>query len=371
YDSNNRFLAVAFYEPASPIRLRIVSREAGRAVDEAFWKARFDSCVEMRKHAFDDERTNGYRLIHGESEGWPGLVLDRYAETGVLKLYSAAWFLLLPTLVELVRGVGVERVVLRMSRNLAEQARTIPNFKELRAPGGEATPGVMVEDGIVLSGPPVERPVVFRENGLLFEADVLRGQKTGFFLDQRDNRLFTSELRPMKDLLNVFSFSGGFSVYAAAAGAASVTNLDISAHALASAERNLKLNASRPAVAACKLHQVQADAFEWLEQRGPSYDVVVLDPPSLAKREQERGRALEAYKRLAVLGAARVRPGGTLVAASCSAHVSQEEFFSAVLQSLSGTRRSFRELSRTGHPIDHPATFREAQYLKCIYLQMD
>jgi 23S rRNA (cytosine1962-C5)-methyltransferase len=170
--------------------------------------------------------------------------------------------------------------------------------------------------------------------------------------------------------LNAFSFSGGFSVYAARGGAKSVTDLDISAHALAAAQRNFALNQSVPGVVSCRYETIQADAFAWLEGNSARrFDLVVLDPPSLAKREVERPGALEAYERLAGYGIGHLRRGGVLVAASCSAHVRTSEFFEALRQAATRSGRRFEELATTGHPPDHPATFAEAHYLKCVYLR--
>jgi 23S rRNA (cytosine1962-C5)-methyltransferase len=208
------------------------------------------------------------------------------------------------------------------------------------------------------------------ENGLRFEADVLRGQKTGFFLDQRENRREVRGLAAGRDVLNLFSFTGGFSVYAADGGAASACSVDISEHALEGARRHFALNAERPVVARCRHETVQADVFEWLREKSArQFDLVVLDPPSLAKREPERAGAIEAYARLMAGSLARLNRGGVLAAASCSAHVSTEEFFNLTLETARKSGRRFAELKRTGHAADHPAAFAEAQYLKCIYLR--
>ncbi|HEY3167499.1 MAG TPA: class I SAM-dependent methyltransferase, partial [Candidatus Binatia bacterium] len=212
--------------------------------------------------------------------------------------------------------------------------------------------------------------VTFLESGLCFEADVVQGQKTGFFLDQRENRRAVESLALDRDVLNAFSFTGGFSVYAARGGARSVTDLDISRSALAEARRNHALNRHLANIASCRHEMIRADAFEWIEQ-GPKlgFDLVILDPPSLAKRESERSRAIQAYCKLANGASLRLKRGGILVAASCSAHVSEEEFFTAVRQAMKASGRKVTELRTTNHGSDHPATFPEAHYLKCIYLR--
>jgi 23S rRNA (cytosine1962-C5)-methyltransferase len=170
-------------------------------------------------------------------------------------------------------------------------------------------------------------------------------------------------------VLNAFSFSGGFSLYAARGGARHVTDLDISPHALESSRRNWKLNEGLPGVISCGREWVQGDTFDWLGQNaGKRYDLIILDPPSFAKKESDREGAIRAYTRLARLGASRLEPKGMLVCCSCSAHVRDSEFFEACAQGA-GAEGGFDEVSRTGHALDHPAGFREFTYLKALYLR--
>ena len=357
YDRKNRFLAVGLFDPDSPIRVRILHTGKPQTIDHAWWQARLKQAIARRRDLFDAQ-TTGYRLIHGESDGWPGLVLDRYDTTLVLKLYTAAWLPRLDdTLALLKEDVPGERVVLRLSRNIQSVAEG-----QFQRRDGEI---VFPERAVPEAG----APVTFLESGLRFEADVLRGQKTGFFLDQRENRREVETLAQDRRVLNAFSFSGGFSVYAARGGAAAVTDLDISAHALAAAQRNFALNQNVPGVAACHHDTAQGDAFEWLADSAAKFDLVVLDPPSLARRTTEREGALRAYERLATLGIARLAPGGILVAGSCSAHVPAEEFFEVVRRAAAKSGRKFTELKTLRHPPDHPATFKEGEYLKVIYLK--
>jgi 23S rRNA (cytosine1962-C5)-methyltransferase len=354
YDRKDRFLAIGLFDPDSPLRVRILHAGKPSTLDTDWWRRRLSETLARREGLFDDA-TNGYRLINGESDGWPALVLDRYAGTLSLKLYSAAWLRWLDEITPLILAdLRPERLVLRLSRNIQERAGSAFNRR----------------DGDLLFGPAPEGPVHFLEDGLTFEADVLRGQKTGFFLDQRDNRRAVAALAAGKEMLNAFSFSGGFSLHAARGGAKSAVDLDISAHALDGARRHFALNRANPAIAACRHETIQADAFDWIEaNRLRKFDLVVIDPPSLARRESERAGAIRAYARLATGGVAALRPGGILVAASCSAHVSAEEFFGVVRQAAVDSRRIFHELQVTGHPPDHPAGFPEAHYLKCIRLR--
>ncbi|HXI50717.1 MAG TPA: class I SAM-dependent methyltransferase [Candidatus Saccharimonadales bacterium] len=360
YDRNNQFLALGLFDPDSPIRVRILHAGKPRVLDAAWWQERLRAAL-ARRDGLCDEQTTACRWIHGESDDWPGLVLDRYDTTLALKLYTAAWLPRLEEVIALLQtSLQPAQIVLRLSRNI--QALAHEKFQR--------------SDGEVCSQPPGAGPaggmgrVCFLETGLRFEADVVKGQKTGFFLDQRENRRRVEGMAAGRRVLNAFSFSGGFSLYAARGGARSVTDLDISAHALESARRNFALNVAVASVAQCAHETVQADAFAWLEQgTDRKFDLIVLDPPSLARREAERAGALAAYGRLVASALRALSRGGRLVAASCSAHVAEAEFFEVVLREARLSGRLVRELDRTGHPPDHPAGFPEAAYLKCIYLE--
>jgi len=367
YDRKDEFLAIGLFDPESPIRVRVLHAGKARKLDETWWRSRWQQSLARRERLFDD-RTTAYRLIHGESDGWPGLVLDRYDSTYVLKLYTAAW---LPRLAEVVNLVHSDRqpqhLVLRLSRNIQLLANERFGLAEGSLPDVTSEPRHPSPPSL----PSRESSnVTFLETGLRFEAEVVKGQKTGFFLDQRENRRRVEALAAGRDVLNAFSFSGGFSLYAARGGARSVTDLDISAHALENARRNFALNRETAPVTRCRHERIQADAFAWLEQNSArQFDLIVLDPPSLAKREEDRAGAIQAYARLATSGIRALRKDGILVAASCSAHVSPEEFFDAIRGAVRKSGRKMVERETTGHPPDHPATFKEANYLKCIYFQ--
>ena len=300
YDKRDRFLAIGMYEAESPIRLRILHHGKPANLDRSWWLERAQNCLARREGDVLKPGTDGARLINGESEGFPGIVADKYAGTLVVKIYAAGWLAMWEEIESVFREVfSPDHLVLRMSRNVAERAGDFGIAEGFRGEVGEET-------------------VVFSENGIRFESAVLHGQKTGFFLDQRDNRARVELLAEGRDVLNVFSFSGGFSLYAARGGAKSVTDLDISSHALESASRNFSLNTG---IAGTERHAVQADAFRWMEEDGGKYDLIIVDPPSLAKRASEREGALRAYRRLNTRAMAKLRPGGILLAASCSAHV--------------------------------------------------
>lgn len=361
YDRQDRFLAIGLFDPDSPLRVRMIHAGKPVNVDETWWRGRLDNAIARRDGLFDGT-TTGYRLVHGESDGWPGLVLDRYGSAFVVKLYTQAWLprwgevkaLLQERLPAIAPGTAPTTLILRLSRNIQENAARDHGLADGQVVWGDAGSGLQS----------------FLESGLDLEAEVLRGQKTGFYLDQRDNRRRVESLAAGRTVLNVFSFTGGFSIYAARGGAISVTDLDISEHALSGSRNNFARNRHYPAVDQCHHECVQADAFDWLAApNAASFDLIVLDPPSLARREAEREGAIRAYGHLANASMRRLRPGGILLAASCSAHVTADEFFQAIRDSARATNRRFEEMEITGHPPDHPAGFPEAKYLKAIYLR--
>ncbi len=354
FDRKGRFLAIGLYAPASPIRVRVLAQGQPTTIDADWFLYKLETAAEQRQPLLQSN-TTGYRLVHGENDGLPGLVIDRYGETIVLKLYTTAW---VPHLPDLLRGLTAvtqpKRVVLRLSRFVQSQTDALFGLA----------------DGQLLLGQPLRNGVRFLENGLYFEADVARGQKTGFFLDQRDNRARVEKLAQGKRVLNVFAYTGGFSLYAARGGAKEVVSLDISQPALANAMRNFKLNRAHEAVAAAEHELLVGDAFLTMKQliaNRRRFEMVIIDPPAFAKRQDEVERAVSAYGRLVRLGLHLLRPDGILVMASCSSRVGAEEFFELVHKTALSAGRPLQEIERTGHALDHPITFPEGAYLKCLF----
>lgn len=358
FDRKGRFLAVGLYAPASPIRVRILARGQPTPINADWFLYKLETAAEQRLPLLPSN-TTGYRLVHGENDGLPGLVIDRYGESYVLKLYTTAWVPHLPDLlrglVQIGQAVGQpRRVVLRLSRFVQSQADALFGLAE----------------GQVLLGRPLRNGVRFLENGLYFEADVVQGQKTGFFLDQRDNRARVEKLAAGKRVLNVFAYTGGFSLYAARGGAREVVSLDISQPALANAMRNFKLNRAHEAVAAAEHELLVGDAFLTMKQliaNRRRFEMMIIDPPAFARRKEEIERAMSAYGRLVRLGLHLLRPGGILVMSSCSSRVSADQFFELVHKTALGVGRPLQEIERTGHALDHPITFPEGAYLKCLF----
>ena len=347
FDHKNRFLAIGLYDPTSPIRVKILQHHQPATIDGNWFAERLRAAAHIRQPLLA-LHTDGYRLVHGENDGLPGLVIDRYAGVLVLKLYTAAWLPHLRDLIPALQSVQpFDHLVLRLSRNM------------------ETSYGL--HDGTLLISGDLSMPVIFQENELRFAADVVHGHKTGFFFDQRDNRAQVRQLAHGRRVLDVFAYSGGFSVYAAAGGALSVTSLDASAPALQAAEENFVLN---PQIMAVQHHTFVSDAFEGLEALHSQYqqfDMVIVDPPSFAKSEAEVGRALAAYARLTRLALRLLEPGGVFVMASCSSRVAPATFFETVTQAAQESGHALREIVRTGHALDHPITFPEGEYLKCLF----
>lgn len=349
FDRKRRFLAAGLYDPSSPIRIKLLQHNNSATIDADFFQHKLQTAAQRRRPLVKTE-TSGYRLVHGENDGLPAFVVDRYADTLVIKLYSAAWFphlsQILPALDEICEA---SRWVLRLSRSVQE---------------GE-TYGL--HDGQVLRGERPTEPVQFTENGLTFAADILQGHKTGFFFDQRDNRYQVRQLAEGKRVLDLFSYNGGFALSAAAGGATSVLSVDISAPALESAKANFRLNRSRPDVAACDYHTLTADVFNALDNLDEEYDLVIVDPPSFANSADQIDSALHAYDRLTRAALRVTKRGGTLVAASCSSRISADAFFGAIQNAASKSGMTLYEIARTQHALDHPIGFPEGAYLKCLF----
>ncbi len=357
YNSKNKFLAIGLYDPFSAIRLRILQHGSPREIDAAFFSERIKKAFALRS-ALPGKKTSGYRVINGENDRMPGMVLDRYEDTAVLKLYTSAWIPFLDTLLPVLeKYLPVQRCVLRLSRNVQKTVEEISDFRE----------------GQVLFGPPLKAPVCFRENGLFFEVDVFEGQKTGFFLDQRDNRQRIRTMAKDKSVLNVFSYTGGFSVYAFAGGCRSVVEIDSNPWAIKTSRETFELNFPNKQFDTDSFQQLQRDAFIALKQlvaMKKSFDLVILDPPAFATNKKQKVKALITYSRLAESGALLTRPGGILFAASCSRHVTAKEFFKTVVSGVRSAGKTYEVIQKTGHAVDHPVLFPEGEYLKGIYLKV-
>lgn len=350
FNDKRRFLAVGLYDPTSAIRVRILQSRQPATINAAWFQNKLTSAARLRA-PLEEQNTSGYRLVHGENDGLPGLVIDRYAGALVLKLYTPAWIPHLKEFCEALAQVSpAGYLILRLNRSLQKQTEFLSGLK----------------DGMTLSLETPRNPILFKENGLVFESDLIHGQKTGFFLDQRDNRARVEKLSKGKSVLNVFAYTGGFSVYAARGGAKEVVSVDISAPALEAALRNMAHNG----LTTVSHETIAEDAFEVLARMASQkrlFDMVIVDPPMFAQSEKQIDAALSAYRKLTRLGLGVLRKGGTLVQASCSSRVDAESFFDSIHQISKEAGRKLTELERTGHAIDHPIGFKEGAYLKCLF----
>ena len=360
FDDKRHFVAIGLYDPTSSIRVRILQHRQPATINADWFQSKLTAAAHVRAPLKETD-TTGYRLVHGENDGFPGLILDRYAETLVLKLYTPAW---IPHLKEfcsaLKQAHPSERLILRLNRSLLKQTEFLFGLVN-----GTTLAGLTHEDLI-----PRRELCLFRENGLVFECDPIHGQKTGFFLDQRDNRARVEKLSEGKSVLNVFAYTGGFSVYAARGGAKQVVSVDISAPAIEAASRNMVYNKHIPTVMAASHEAIAEDAFEILarmESQKRLFDLVIIDPPMFAQNQAQIPAALSAYRRLTRLGLGILRKGGTLVQASCSSRVDADMFFNSIHQTAIESKRQLTEIERSGHALDHPISFNEGAYLKCLF----
>lgn len=345
-DEEGGSLGRGLWDAASPIAVRVFDHAPGPALDAGALGARVIAAIARRDGRFDAE-TTAYRLCNGEGDRAPGMVVDRYGEVAVLRLDTDAWT---PHLAAVARAL-VEPLAERGVRSIA-----------LRIAGDG---GRKIE---VLAGPAPPDRVVVRERGMAMEVDLSFGQKTGAFLDQRENRARVRALARGKRVLNLFSYAGGFSIAAALGGARHVTSVDVAAAAHATAQRTFRANDVDPAAHAF----VSADVFAFLDQaraRGQRFDLVISDPPSFAPSERARSRALTAYRKLHGAAAAVLDVGGVLCAASCSSHVNAEDFVSTLDDAALG-RDDLRLCDIFGQPEDHPSlpAWPEGRYLKLAVL---
>ena len=351
-----RFVARGYYDPRSPIAVRILTRNPHQAIDQSFFERAVERAWTTRQALLDLSDTDSFRLLHGEGDGLPGVVVDWYAGYAVLKLYSAGLTPYRAILVEALKrtGPGLKGVIGRdeIGRDDAEDE-------------GSQNRGKM------LHGDPAPDRIPMREHGAVFWVDPYRGQKTGFFLDQRENRFLIRRLSKGREVLNCFSYTGGFSVNAAIGGARRVVSVDSDAGALPLARENFAVNGLQ----AVEHELVAADVFKVLtdfkEQRR-TFDLIILDPPAFAKSQRAVEAALSGYASLNRQALGLLRPGGLLATASCSARVSPQAFYEAIKEAATKTGSDLSLVEERYQPPDHPIRiqFPEGRYLKFLVFQL-
>lgn len=347
--SDGRPIGVGFFNPRSLIAVRVLDRTRGAVIDGSFLAARLQRARALRESLYGEPY---YRLIHAEADGMPGLVIDRYGDVVVAQLNSAGMDRLTDELLAALDTViGPRVVVLRNDSSVREQEGLT---REVRVAKG------------TMSG-----PIEVRENGARFLADLSGGQKTGWFFDQRENRAFMAGLAKDRRVLDVYSYTGGFGIQAAAAGAAAVTACDGSEPALALARQAAQLNGVGD-----RMTFVRAEAFAEMERlvgQGERFGMVICDPPAFVKSQKDLQTGARGYRKLAKLGAALVEPGGYLFIASCSHNMPVDRFAEEVAHGLGQARRTGRILRSAGAAPDHPVhpMLPESAYLKAQVLQLD
>ena len=354
-DANGRTLARAAWSPKSQIRARVWTFDSEETIDDAFFKRRVAAAVARREAMPTLRGQDGMRLIHGESDGLPGVIADRYGDTICLQLTAAGPDKWRKAIVgALAKATGIARIYERSDSDVRglEGLEPVTGWVHGEAPGG---------------------PLSIDENGVRHGVDVVGGHKTGFYLDQRDNRLLTRALAAGRSVLNCFCYTGGFSLQALAGGAASVLSIDSSGPALAGARANLALN---PQLDAGRAEWLEADVFEALRtfrKEGRKFDLIVLDPPKFAPSAAHAERAARAYKDINLLGFRLLNPGGYLLTYSCSGGIGLELFQKIVAAAAVDVGRDARILQRLSAGPDHPVAlhFPEGEYLKGLLVQAD
>lgn len=350
-DENGNIVAVGHYQIGS-IAVRILSFKPS-TIDTTFWEQKISAAYEVRKRLglVNKEKNNIFRLIHGEGDGLPGLIVDIYGKTAVVQAHSVGMHYCRNVIAEALMKIGdglLESVYYKSETTLPFKAALNP------------------KDGYLVGN---SSDSVAIENSLSFYIDWLEGQKTGFFIDQRENRALLEKYAKDKTVLNMFCYTGGFSVYAMRGGAQLVHSVDCSAKAIALTERNIELNYPNDT----RHEAYTEDAFKFLEKAGNQYNLIVLDPPAFAKHKDALQSALKGYTRLNAIAFEKIQPGGIIFTFSCSQAVSPQQFRLAVFTAAAKSGRHVRILHQLHQPADHPICIYhpEGEYLKGLVLSVD
>lgn len=351
YSSKKDFLAIGHCQIGS-IAVRILSFDK-EVINIDFWKKRLNIGYHLRKQLRLTERGNNtFRLIHGEGDLLPGLIIDVYAKTAVMQAHSPGMHLSRKEI-----ALAIKEVMGNAINNVYYKSEgTLPYKADLNA-----------INEYLIGGDNIEHVAV--ENGIKFHIDWIKGQKTGFFIDQRENRSILEHYSKDKSVLNMFCYTGGFSCYAMRGGAKLVHSVDSSSKAITLTDENIQLNFPFDS-----RHQSFAeDAFKYLEKMGDQYDLIVLDPPAFAKHKNVLRNALQGYKKLNAIAFEKIKPGGILFTFSCSQVVSKNDFRLAVFSAAAQSKRKVRILQQLTQPADHPINIYhpEGEYLKGLILSVE
>ncbi|MFV0269434.1 MAG: class I SAM-dependent rRNA methyltransferase [Draconibacterium sp.] len=349
--NNNEFLGIGHYQIGS-IEVRIVSFKETE-LDSEFWKGKIESAWNLRKRLglADDPGTSVFRLLHGEGDGMPGLVVDFYNGTAVLQMHSIGMYLIREELVKALQEVLGDRLKAVYNKS----SKTLPFKAEVKS-----------EDGYLWGNESASEVLEYR---LKFKVDWEEGQKTGFFVDQRENRKLVQAYSKGRDVLNMFCYTGGFSFYAMKGGANLVHSVDASGKAIELTRENVELNFPGDA----RHEAFVADGFEYLKDIQDKYDLIILDPPAFAKHQNALPQALKGYKRINTRAFEQIRSGGVLFTFSCSQVVTKDRFREAVFSAAAIAGRKVRILHQVTQPADHPIDIYhpESEYLKGLVLYVE
>ncbi len=351
YSAENEFLAVGHIAIGS-IVVRILSFTE-QEINTDFFTKKIQSAINLRQRVglYGNANNNVFRLVHGEGDNLPGLIIDYYAGTAVIQCHSVGMYL------------HREEITNALQQVLGNDLTAVFDKSEGTIPFKS---GIKPQNGYLYGD--IEQFTAL-ENGLKFDVDWLKGQKTGFFIDQRENRTLLEQYAKDKSVLNMFCYTGGFSFYAMRGGAKLVHSVDSSARAIEITKQNVNLNFPDD-----NRHEAYAeDAFQFLENADDKYDLIVLDPPAFAKHKKVLGNALKGYKRLNKLGFDKIKSGGILFTFSCSQAVSKEDFRKAVFVAAANSGRTVRVLHQLTQPADHPVNIYhpEGEYLKGLVLYVE
>lgn len=351
YSNKDEFLGLGHYQIGS-IAIRVFSFKDVE-IDGEFWKTKLQNAFNLRKclRLIDNKETNTYRLVHAEGDGMPGFVVDVYNGTAVMQMHSIGMYKIREELASYLKEIMGDRIVAIYDKS----QKTLP-FKADIEPS----------DGFVIGK---SEKAVVSEYGNLFNVDWEEGQKTGFFIDQRENRYLLQQYSKDRDVLNMFCYTGGFSFFAMNGGAKMVHSVDASARAIDLTNENVELNFPDDT----RHEAFVADGFEYLKDIQDKYDLIVLDPPAFAKHRDALGRALKGYKRINTRAFEQIRPGGILFTFSCSQVVSKDKFREAVFSAAAIAGRTVRILHHLNQPADHPINIYhpESEYLKGLVLYVE
>jgi len=346
-DNHKKLLGYGFFSPNSQIVCRFFhfTNTPVEDFDEHFWETKIQDAYLLRKKLVIDANTNSYRSLHAEGDFISGIIVDIYDSVAVVQLLIKGTERIYLALIQAIRNLGINYIYLKTKQN--------SQFLE----------NISISEGWLGEKPIAQ--ILAKENGFIFPIDVEKGQKTGFFIDQRDNRALLKHYSKGKKVLNAFSYTGGFSVYALAGGATEVQSVDISKDAIAVCEESIKLNFSN-----ANHTGIAADCFDFLRKNEELYDIIVLDPPAFAKSAKHVANASRGYKDLNLLGLKKLNKGGLLFTFSCSGNIDKELFRKIVFSAAADAGRDVRILHQVSQAIDHPINIfhPEGEYLKGLVL---